>query len=255
MSGEHHIQSERQNRWIGGGVTLVFHLLVLFSFVTTGFRSIYPQPQAQDILVEFIPEPTPVIPQAIPNVEPRSPDPDPDSDVRLVQQAINTEVVPGEERTQERTLGETGDVEVHEPPPPKPINERALFTSRDTGDSLARQSSQTAGNTMQAGHPGGNTREGNPNGAPSATLPGRNVLGALPLPEYTTNSGGTVVVRIWVDQYGQVTNASINMTGTTVQNKTLWDAAVKAALKARFNVSANAPVVQEGAISYVFILK
>jgi hypothetical protein len=42
--------------------------------------------------------------------------------------------------------------------------------------------------------------------------------------------------------------------GTTVTDKTLWQAARKAALGAHFNMSADAPVLQEGTITYIFKL-
>ena len=249
-------QKERQSKFVGGGTVLLFHLLFLLFFSTTGFHTLNLHPPDQGILIEFLPDPMYVNPRSIPGQLPRASNPDPDVDARLVQQALQTEVVEGQERTQQSTLGESGDVEVHEPPPPKPIDQRALYRSRDTGDTLAEQNSRVTSQTMQAGHPDGNTREGNPEGAPSAALPGRDVLGSLPLPEYTAaNIGGTVVVRILVDQYGNVTNANVTQTGTTVQSNTLWESAVKAALKAKFNVSSAAPVVQEGTISYEFILK
>jgi len=63
------------------------------------------------------------------------------------------------------------------------------------------------------------------------------------------------VVRILVDSYGNVTSASPGIEGTTVQNRILWEAARKAALQARFNVSGSAPAIQEGRITYVFTLK
>ena len=247
--------AEKQGRLIGGGVAVGFHLLLVCFLFTSGFKVIYPPPQEQAILISFIPEPKPVVPTAIPATEPRSPRPNPQEEVHLVQQSTHVEEVSTEARTQESTLGETGDVEVHEPPPPKPINERALFRSRDVGDSLAEQGSRRTSTEIQAGHTEGNTIEGNPNGQPSARLAGRSVLGSLPLPEYKANVGGVVVVRISVDQLGSVTNAQVDMTGTTVQEKTLWDAAIKAAYKAKFNNSAAAPVVQQGSITYVFVLK
>ena len=80
-------------------------------------------------------------------------------------------------------------------------------------------------------------------------------MGNLPLPEYSVQNAGTVVVRIMVDQYGTVTSAVPGARGTTVQDATLWEAARKAALKAKFNVSASAPAVQEGTITYVFTLR
>ena len=96
---------------------------------------------------------------------------------------------------------------------------------------------------------------GDPSGQPTAQLEGRTVVGKLPLPEYAENLSGRVVVRILVDTYGTVTSATPGLEGTTVQNRTLWEAARKAALQARFNVSGTAPVVQEGKITYVFTLK
>ena len=247
--------AEKQGRMIGGGVAVAFHVLLACFLFTSGFKVIYPPPQEQAILIDFLPEPQLIQPTAIPAAQPRSPNPNPQEQVRLVQQAAHVEEVPTETRTQESTLGETGDVDVHEPPPPKPINERALFRSRDVGDSLAEQGSSRVANDMQAGHTDGNTLKGNPEGQPSARLAGRTVHGTLPPPEYKANVGGVVVVRISVDQLGSVTNAQVDMTGTTVQEKTLWDAAIKAAYKAKFNNSATADVVQRGSITYVFVLK
>jgi len=251
-----YLQSERQGRLFGWGIALLFHLVLVLFFVTTGFRTIYPIPRNDGILVEFLPEPLPpVAPRAIPGEEPRAPIPDPNRDVRLVQQAIHTEEVQSEARTQQSTLGETGDVELHEPEPPQ-INDRALFRSRDRGDSLAEQSSRIVGTTMQAGAPDGNTRQGNPDGTPVAKLEGRYPQdGALPLPEYKAQDAGMVVVDIVVDQYGKVTNATFNPVGSTTTNKTLTDAAIEAAKKAKFNISASAPVSQKGTITYVFTLK
>ncbi|MCL2727479.1 MAG: TonB family protein [Bacteroidales bacterium] len=248
-------QSGQKNRLIGGGVALLFHLLLLLFSISSGFVAVQPPPQDLGILIEFLPEPTFVVPRATPGQEPRALVPDPSQDVRLVQQAQHVEAVPGDARTQASTLGEFGEVELFEPPPPTEINQRALFRSRDTGDTLAEQSNRTATTTMQAGHPDGNTRQGNPDGTPSARLQGRSVDGSLPLPLYNANIGGTVVVRILVDQHGSVTSATINQTGTTVQNRTLWDAAVEAAKKAKFNTSGSAPVVQEGTITYEFRLR
>ena len=243
------------SKLIGSGLALLFHLLLFLFLFTTGFSTFFTIPQDQGILVEFLPDPIPTIPQAIPATEPLTPNPDPNQEVQLVQQATHTEEIQSQTQTQESTIEGAGDIEILEPTPPKPIDQRALYRSRNTGDTLAEQSSRVASATIQAGPLDGNTREGNPDGTPSAILPGRDVVGSLPLPEYTANTGGTVVVQIKVDQYGAVTGASINPVGTTVSERALWDAAVHAAQKAKFNVSAAAPVVQEGTITYVFTLK
>jgi len=58
-----------------------------------------------------------------------------------------------------------------------------------------------------------------------------------------------------VDQYGNVTEAIPGAEGTTVTDKTLWNAARNAAMKAHFNMDAHAPAVQSGTITYIFKLK
>ena len=143
------------------------------------------------------------------------------------------------------------------PPAEKPIDRRALFSSRRSNrtDTAAVQVASEISDRLTAGHPKGNTEEGSPDGRPTARLEGRTVMGNLPLPEYSVQNAGTVVVRIMVDQYGTVTSAVPGARGTTVQDATLWEAARKAALKAKFNVSASAPAVQEGTITYVFTLR
>ena len=90
-------------------------------------------------------------------------------------------------------------------------------------------------------------------GGASVELKGRNVVGTLPKPSNNAQQKGTVVVQIKVDQYGNVTEAIPGFEGTTVTDKGLWNAARAAAMKAHFNVSADAPVLQTGTISYTFL--
>jgi TonB family protein len=80
------------------------------------------------------------------------------------------------------------------------------------------------------------------------------VNGTLPRPSYAVQAAGTVVVDIWVDNYGNVQKAVAGAEGTTVTDKTLWQAARKAALGAHFNMSADAPALQKGTITYIFKL-
>lgn len=87
----------------------------------------------------------------------------------------------------------------------------------------------------------------------NASLQGRTVLGALPRPNIQPSNSGVVVVTIWVDQYGTVQKAVAGADGTTVTDKELWDVARKAALGAHFNMSADAPALQQGTISYSFV--
>lgn len=86
-------------------------------------------------------------------------------------------------------------------------------------------------------------------------LKGRNTVGVVAKPEYNVQDAGTVVVTIWVDQYGTVTKAQPGAAGTTVNNSVLWNAARKAALATHFNVDGNSPALQQGTITYIFTLK
>ena len=92
-------------------------------------------------------------------------------------------------------------------------------------------------------------------GFSNALLQGRTLVGSLPRPLYNVNDSGTVVVTIWVDQYGNVTKAQPGSEGTTTKNKTLWSEARKAAMGAHFNQKADAPALQQGTITYIFSLK
>ena len=85
-------------------------------------------------------------------------------------------------------------------------------------------------------------------------MKGRSVVGSIPKPAYATQSEGIVVVQVKVDQYGNVKEAVPGAEGTTVTDKTLWNAARNAAMKTTFNMDANAPAMQAGTITYIFKL-
>jgi len=239
--------------WLTAGV----HLLLAVVLLLIGLEYV---PYLPDTLLEIEFEleeerqPLPLKIIAEQGSEPRSPQPVPERPPELVQQAVVPEETPGTQRTGESTPAETGDVEVSDPEPPV-INERALYRSRDADTTEGEQTGLLTGEERKAGDPAGNTQAGNPLGQPTAQLAGRSIVGKLPLPEYSENLAGRVVVRILVDTYGNVTSATPGIEGTTVQNKVLWDAARKAALQARFNISGSAAAVQEGKITYVFSLK
>jgi TonB family protein len=121
--------------------------------------------------------------------------------------------------------------------------------------SLAPHGAKNPSAEFKAGQPKGNATVGKTEGTANARVKGRNVLGALPKPNGNGQDEGTVVVAIKVDQYGNVTEAKPGAQGTTVTNSTLWNAARAAAMKTHFNQSADAPVLQEGTITYIFKLK
>ena len=142
------------------------------------------------------------------------------------------------------------------PAPKEEINKNALFPGMSKKDSsLAPHGAKNPSAEFKAGQPKGNATVGKTEGTANARVKGRNVLGALPKPNGNGQDEGTVVVAIKVDQYGNVTEAKPGAQGTTVTNSALWNAARAAAMKTHFNQSADAPVLQEGTITYIFKLK
>ena len=141
------------------------------------------------------------------------------------------------------------DAETLSPKPeaePKP-DPRAVFPGLTTRDSSLADIPDAANASDDA--PAGESER------PSAKVKGRNTVGTIPRPAYNVQESGTVVVNIWVDNYGNVVKALPGGDGTTVTNKTLWAAARNAAMETHFNMSADAPAMQEGTITYIFNLK
>lgn len=84
--------------------------------------------------------------------------------------------------------------------------------------------------------------------AANAILEGRSINGALP--SFFSDKTGKVVVDIWVDNYGTVQKAEAGAEGTTVTDSELWSKARSSAMRASFNMSADAPAMQKGTITY-----
>jgi TonB family protein len=72
-------------------------------------------------------------------------------------------------------------------------------------------------------------------------------------PGYTCGYGssGKVVVKIYVNQNGDVSNAEVS--SSSGANSCMLEQAVKYAKKSRFNYSSSAPKAQEGTIVYTFV--
>jgi hypothetical protein len=245
---------ESRAKFIGAGLTIGVHILAMTLLFSSGFKVIYPPPAEMGIEVDLEMEPPKPI-QVKTGHEPRVETPRPQEEVRLVQRSESAIEGKRENTGAEATSGESGDIEHYEPPKPKPIDKRALFPSAQNKNTTDPQVSKQISESLSAGHAEGNTKVGSTEGEPSARLAGRSLMGNLPEPDYSVNASGKVVVKIMVDQYGTVIDATPGAPGTTVQNRTLWDASKRAALKAKFNLSSSAPVVQEGTITYIFLLK
>lgn len=74
----------------------------------------------------------------------------------------------------------------------------------------------------------------------------------LPVPVYKCEGFGIVEVRIFVDQKGFVVNIQIPDLGDSMNEICLAEAAKTAAMNTRFNTDYNAPLRQQGTITYHF---
>ena len=76
---------------------------------------------------------------------------------------------------------------------------------------------------------------------------------ALPRPPtYKGNEQGKVVIKVWVNQQGQVVRAEAGQKGTTLARDQYVRQALEYAKKARFSASTSAPEEQIGYITYIF---
>ena len=104
----------------------------------------------------------------------------------------------------------------------------------------------------EGGDPNSNRYDGTPGkGGAGFSLTGRSAR-ALPSPQTSTNKEGKVVVKIWVDRAGNVTQVSAPEKGSTLTDASLVSKAKAAAMKAKFSPKDDAPEVQTGTITYVF---
>ena len=252
-------RQSRRSRTTGVALTVVMHAGLAACLFVTGFKYIDPPPPEKEmILIEFE-EPQIKKPEQTWNgTRPQAVNPDPTKPINLVQKSEAQHEGTKSNEAPEAQVDDFGDVDIKDPEPKKEINRKALFRTADNKtqkDTLAAQTAREVSDALKAGHAQGNTRTGETSGEPNAKLAGRSVDGTLPRPSYNVQESGKVVVAIWVDNYGQVQKAVAGMEGTTVTDKTLWQAARKAALGAHFNMSTDAPALQEGTITYIFNLK
>ena len=249
-------RQERNSSWTGIALTVAVHVCIVVVGFFTGLKYIYPPPEEEAMLIDFS-EDVAEIPEQEISSQPSAPEANLDEDIKLVQASQAQEQGTKTNEAPEAVNDDFGDVEKPQPPRKKEIDRRALFHAADNKtekDTLAAQTAAKVSEALKAGHAQGNIRTGNTDDEPVAHLAGRQVLGGLQKPDFTVQQAGKVVVRIKVDQYGKVLEAVPGVQGTTVTDKTLWEAAKTSALKASFNMSSDAPAVQEGTITYIFRL-
>jgi len=83
-------------------------------------------------------------------------------------------------------------------------------------------------------------------------LQGRNHT-YLPIPIYKCQGSGKVVLLIEVNQRGNVENASVVEGQSTASDDCLVETAIGTALVSRFESNLNAPKIQKGTLTYIFV--
>ncbi len=134
------------------------------------------------------------------------------------------------------------------------VNSRALFHSNKGGvdepEDLGNPYAKQADENKASGTGGGLNTVGNDQ--LDEGLRGRGLVGSLPVPSYPGNTGGKIVIRVAVNQHGQVTSAAYEPKGSTSSDAALIAAAIEAAKRARFTESRS--FMQGGTITYNFKL-
>jgi outer membrane biosynthesis protein TonB len=139
------------------------------------------------------------------------------------------------------------------------INENMLFPGRDPNS----DNRDGQGNTQKTGN------QGNINGDPNADNYGNRSFGTgiayslagrtsevLPQPSKNFQEEGIVVVKVYVDKYGNVTRAQANAKGTNVPDGSILRRLAKeAAMKSKFSKKLDGAVEQMGTITYTFRLQ
>lgn len=248
--------------------SFLVHIVILVLLILFGFSTPLPLPGEEGILINFG-DNIAGAGQREPRPAPRETQPVESTPERVEQTPITQDFEdapsipapkpkPTPEKVEDKKPVEKPKEE------PKPVEEkpreadrRALFPGKKTdGDTTGEGDTGTTGNQ---GDPGGSTDSQNRTGGLTSggdgisfSLGGREAIGDLPKPKYPTKINAKVVIEIVVDQHGVVQDARFQMKGSTTVDEQLINAAIKAALDARFKVSTNAPIRQQGTIIYTF---
>lgn len=248
---------ERKATVTGIVLTVALHVCALTLVSFTGLKYIYPPPQEQSVLIDFSESEATV--QELNGQEPQAEEIDLTKPVELIQKSESPNASDMVNLTPRTKPDNFGDVET---PAPKTAEEpaldpRASFPGMSKKDTTltSPHGADRASDAFKAGQAKGNTGSGRTEGKPNAHVQGRSTVGNIPRPTYNVQESGTVVVDIWVDNYGNVVKAVPGGDGTTVLNKALNAAARNAAMETHFNMSTDAPAMQEGTITYYFNLK
>ena len=255
--------SDRKDKRKGIIGTILFHGLILISFLFLGLTYQDPPPSEEGISINFG-----FTNEGLANMEPESTD----EKIEIVEKEIieqqieSTEEIitqseietPVVERTEEKekiVKIEEPQEEVIEEKKPE-VNKKALYPGKKKNQNKSEGEEDGEGHQgILDGDPNSEVYDGGGIGEDGTAyqLGGRKLeFKAKPL--YNLQVEGTVVVAITVNRLGNVINATPGVKGSTTLNKQLLQRAKTAALKTKFDPKQSAPRNQQGKIIYYFRL-
>ena len=262
------ISSEKKNKRNGIIGTLLFHGLLLISFLFMGLTYRIPPPAEEGISINFgfeeegsnevRPEDNSL--ESNPIVEEVLKESIEVEQEIITQETVETEVIEKPKETKKEIVEpiepeeKIEEVIIEDPEPV--VNTKALYTGSKKKEKQSDGNKKISGNQGSIeGDINSNKYEGGGIGVDGEAyqLLGRSVsFKAKPI--YKVQLEGKVVVDITVDQLGNVVNAIAGVKGSTTLNSELLKRAKEAALKTKFSAKESAPTRQQGKIIYNFRL-
>lgn len=249
---------EDRSKVTGITLTVLLHAAAVCLVSFSGLKYIYPPPEESSFLVDYT-EDQEFEMKTYYGREPVGEDVDLEKDVEFVQKSESPNESLAENLTPAAKPDNFGDVETPEPPrqeEPK-LDPRAAFPGMAKKDTnvTTPHSAREASSDFRAGQATGNAEGAKTEGVANAHLEGRKVnKSTLIKPSNDFQVSGKIVMKIWVDNYGNVKKAIVD-DGTTISSTKLIAEARAAAMKAHFDQKIDAPAMQEGTITYIYTLQ
>lgn len=251
-------RTEDKSKVTGIVLTVLLHAAALCVVSFSGLKYIYPPPEESSFLVDYT-EDQEFEMKTYYGREPVGEDVDLEKDVEFVQKSESPNESLAENLTPAAKPDNFGDVETPEPPrqeEPK-LDPRAAFPGMAKKDTsiTSPHTAREASSGFRAGQATGNAEGAKTEGVANAHLEGRKVnKSTLIKPSNDFQESGKIVMKIWVDNYGNVKKAIVD-DGTTISSTKLIAEARAAAMKAHFDQKIDAPAMQEGTITYIYTLQ
>ncbi len=238
--------------------TIIFHVILVLLLLFLALRTPLPLPGEKGILVNFgttedgsgLTEPNQQQQIAAPTSEKSE-------ETQLTQDFEDAPIIKQKEKEKPNTQEQTVTNQTQKTEEQRTVNQNALFPGNQNSNSQSEGDGPGMGNQGNPeGDPNALSHHGSPDGGGNSySLGGRGLKGALPRPVYPGNEQGKVVVEIFVDRNGTVVKANPGIKGSTLLSKSYLDAALNAALRAKFDPKPDAPELQRGTITYRFSLQ